>query len=249
MDPGPTLRESSAGGSNAPGVFPKTRWSVVLDAQDADPAALATFCRSYWAPLYSFARRKGMSVEDAEDLTQAFFEHLLSRDFLTSARRERGRLRNFLLGAFNNFATDEWRRAGARKRGGSDRVVPMDFLLAEEQLAREFRDGTNPELEYERAWARALLRRAVDELGATYARMGKQAVFQALEDQLVDGNASAPYREIGATLGVSEAAARYSAFVLRQQFRETLHRIVADTVGDPGDVETELAHLRTVFRN
>src|SRR5580700_7933284 len=75
--------------------FPKTRWSVVLDAQEDDPAALATLCAAYWFPLYSYARRMGLP--DAEDLTQAFFERLLLRDVLSHARRERGKLRNFLL--------------------------------------------------------------------------------------------------------------------------------------------------------
>ena len=64
--------------------FSATRWSVVLAATtsgDADEA-LATLCRIYWYPLYAFVRRQGMSPHDAEDLTQGFFEHLLSKEGL-----------------------------------------------------------------------------------------------------------------------------------------------------------------------
>src|ERR1700722_14390588 len=59
------------------GQFRSTRWEIVLAARDpADPEvsrALAELCRTYWYPLYAFARRKGSTPEQAEDLTQGFF--------------------------------------------------------------------------------------------------------------------------------------------------------------------------------
>jgi len=59
--------------------FPSTHWSVVVAAGEsqAEPeiaqAALAEFCQTYWAPLYSFVRSRGYAMEDAQDLTQSFF--------------------------------------------------------------------------------------------------------------------------------------------------------------------------------
>ena len=52
------------------GAFPATHWSVVFTAghggsTDAD-AALADLCRTYWYPLYAFARREGHAPEDAQ---------------------------------------------------------------------------------------------------------------------------------------------------------------------------------------
>src|SRR5215210_6708513 len=85
------------------GDFPRTRWSLVLDAQD-DPAALAELCRAYWFPLYCFARRMGKNAEEAKDLTQGFFEMLLTRDALKLARENRGKLRTFLLTALSRFS-------------------------------------------------------------------------------------------------------------------------------------------------
>ena len=35
--------------------------------------ALASLCRTYWYPLYAFARRQGYKSDDAADLTQGFF--------------------------------------------------------------------------------------------------------------------------------------------------------------------------------
>ena len=34
--------------------------------------ALARLCERYWSPLYAFARHRGFSPEDAQDLVQGF---------------------------------------------------------------------------------------------------------------------------------------------------------------------------------
>lgn len=219
----------------------------MLEAQGDSPEALAQFCRAYWFPLYTYARRMNLGVADAEDLTQAFFERLLSRDVLGQARRERGRLRSFLLHAFRNFASEEWRRRGAQKRGGGKPVVEIDALSAEERFALEPHDHVTPEVEYERAWARELLRQAVHKLERNYEAAGNGAVFRALRDQLTDGAPDQSYSGIAASLGMSESAARFAAFKLRQRYRAALREIVAETVAGEDEVEDELSHFRSLF--
>lgn len=229
------------------GVFPPTRWSLVLNAGEDDPAARATFCHAYWFPLYCYARRTGKGVEDAEDLTQAFFERMLARDFLTQANSSRGRLRTFLLRCFANFMAEQWRRDTSQKRGAGKPVLAIDALSAEERLALEPRDATTPELEFERAWARELLRQAVDRVEASYRASGNSAVFHALRDHLTDGSGETGYGGIAAGLGISEPAARFAAFKLRQRYRQTLRDLIRDTVADLDEVESEVAHLRGLF--
>ena len=86
------------------------------------PQALAELCRRYWQPLYAFARRRGRSPEDAQDLVQGFFEHLIASRGLATVDRSKGRFRSFLLASFQNFITAENRRARAEKRGGRAEV-------------------------------------------------------------------------------------------------------------------------------
>jgi len=66
--------------------FVTTHWSVVLRAgkSESDDArhALDKLNRSYWYPLYAYARRIGREHHDAMDLTQGFFTQLLSGDTL-----------------------------------------------------------------------------------------------------------------------------------------------------------------------
>src|SRR4051794_35415572 len=85
---------------NGASAFVTTRWTVVLTAQGSSPAAhdaLEQLCRSYWRPIYAFLRREGRSPEDAQDLTQSFFAQLLERGDFAVVRREKGRLRSYLL--------------------------------------------------------------------------------------------------------------------------------------------------------
>src|SRR2546430_10139683 len=105
------LNQSANGSAMA---FTTTHWSVVLDAQGSTPAAqkaLEILCRTYWRPLYGFVRRQGLAPEDAQDLIQEFFARLLERRNLNTVRREKGRLRSYLLVSLKRFVTSERPRA------------------------------------------------------------------------------------------------------------------------------------------
>jgi DNA-directed RNA polymerase specialized sigma24 family protein len=94
------------------------------DSQSPESAhALERLCRTYWYPLYVFVRRKGYSHEEAQDLTQGFFEKFLAKDYLSDVERERGKFRTFLLTSLTHFLANEWDRATAGKRGGGATVV------------------------------------------------------------------------------------------------------------------------------
>ena len=83
--------------------FPTTHWSRVIQAGDpsalAAREALAELCASYWYPVYAFIRRRGHEPDQAQDLTQAFFVHLLEKGTLAAADSRRGKFRSFLLGS------------------------------------------------------------------------------------------------------------------------------------------------------
>ena len=91
----------------------------MLEAQGESPAAqeaLEKLCRTYWRPIFAFLRRQGLRPDEAEDITQGFFAELLERRSLDAVRKEKGRLRSFLLGGLKYFLANEGRRAMAIKR-------------------------------------------------------------------------------------------------------------------------------------
>src|SRR3954471_23104005 len=134
MDALPIARVSEAEGV----AFVTTQWSMVLTAQGASPAAdaaLETLCRRYWRPLFGLVRRSGFVREEAEDLTQAFFARLLERRDLDAVRKEKGRLRSYLLVALKHFLANERHRASAIKRGEGKRVLSLDEMREDERAS------------------------------------------------------------------------------------------------------------------
>jgi hypothetical protein len=117
---------TAIGGSAYRGTaFTTTHWSGVLEAQGESPAAqegLEKLCRTYWQPIYGFVRGQGTGSEEAKDLTQGFFALLLERRDLDVVRKEKGRLRSYLLTSLKHFLTNEQSRALAIKRGEGQRI-------------------------------------------------------------------------------------------------------------------------------
>src|ERR1700757_1358794 len=116
--------------------FAETSWSVIIAAGARTPErareGMAQLCRVYWRPIYAYLRRIGYAREEAEDLTQSFFQHLLENDTLRRASREKGRFRSFLLGALKVCLSDEQARRRRLKRGGGAQFISTDELEAEE---------------------------------------------------------------------------------------------------------------------
>jgi DNA-directed RNA polymerase specialized sigma24 family protein len=108
------------------GSFHTTRWTIVMREAQGGQSALAELCRLYWYPLYIFARRRWYSPDDAQDLTQGFFLHVVEHRALTGIDRLKGKFRSFLL-AFQNHLSDAGDRARRLKRGGDKEFVQLDI--------------------------------------------------------------------------------------------------------------------------
>ena len=250
--PADELTSLSAIGGNAHhgAGFRTTQWSVVLEAQGESPAAqeaLEKLCRTYWRPIFAFLRRQGVGAEEAEDLAQGFFAQLLERRKFSALRKEKGRLRSFLLGALKYFLADEQRRAMAIKRGKGHRLIPLEELRADEEIHMEPADPVTAEIIYERRWALTVLERVLSRLKDEYVGAGNAALFDSLKQLLPDEPGSPSQAEIAARLGMAENAIRQAFYRFRQRYRSLLREEIANTVATPGDIEDELRHLVAVL--
>ncbi len=207
--------------------------------------ALASLCGDYWRPLYYFARRKGHSPEDAQDFTQGFIAGLLEQNGIARADRERGRFRTFLLSAFGHFLANEHRDRAALKRGGGQVIVSLDEE-AKAGFAVQAGDGVTPEAEYERAWALALLERAMVRLREEYLQAERAALFAALQPHLSGAEGRPGYARLGEELGMSEGAITVAMHRMRRRYGELLREEIGATVATPKEVEDELRHLMNV---
>jgi RNA polymerase sigma-70 factor (ECF subfamily) len=239
----------AAAGQNGGIAFATTHWSVVLTAQGESPAAqeaLEKLCRMYWRPIYSFLRRQGIGATEAEDITQGFFAQLLERGSFGAVRKEKGRLRSFLLASLKYFLADEQRRAMAIKRGKGQRLIPLEELRADERTDMEPSDPMTAEMIYERRWALTVLERVISRLKDEYCAAGNAALFDSLKQLLPDEPGAPSQAEIAARLGMTENAIRQAFYRFRQRYQSLLRDEIANTVATPGDIEDELRHLIAV---
>lgn len=176
--------------------FHTTRWSVVVAAGKPDSPeagrALEILCTTYWYPLYAFARGRGSSRHEAEDLAQCFFAYLLEKNFVNSADRSRGRFRAFLLTAFKRFCTRERDRFRAQKRGGGRQPLSIDFDDGERRFSLEPAHEETPERLFDRQWALTLLDRVIERLRDEMDASGKAGLFDTLKPCLIAASGPPP---------------------------------------------------------
>jgi RNA polymerase sigma factor (sigma-70 family) len=229
--------------------FTTTRWTLVLAASRTESSgarrALAELCDLYWPPIYGYARRCGYSVEDAQDLTQAFFTRLIEKQYVQAANPLRGRFRSFLLASFKHFLANEYDRRQARKRGGGWQLVALDTGSAEAQYGLAVADAWTPETLFERQWAQGVLDRVWAALRAECVAAGRVDGFDRLQGALTGEKGR--YADVARELATTEGAIKVRVHRLRRRFRELLKQEVGATVDDDGEIDAEIRHLIDVL--
>lgn len=235
--------------------FPATRWTLVSNASGKDPSeqrrkALEMLCRDYWYPIYSFARRSGKSRQDSEDLTQGFFTYLLEKELFAAADPGLGKLRTFLLTAFQRYMGGIRAMQHALKRGGGQEIFSLDVDEAERHFG-EPADTLTPHEIYDRQWALSLLHATLQELGASEAASGRREIFTTLEAFLNPrSHEDANYDMAAETLGMNPEAVRKAVSRLRGKFRDLLRKRISTTLDRASEtqVDEELIALKSALR-
>ena len=225
--------------------FHTTHWSVVRAAalSTADSRdALGELCSTYWRPVYGFIRRRGHDVHDARDLTQGFFASFLERGDVAGVDPSHGRFRSYLLAAVKHFLANEKERERALKRGGGVGFLPLSFD-DEAGPGIEPADARTPEADFEREWALAVLRRALERLKEEQEKKERGVLFARLKPSLDGGEIPGGYAAVAAELGLTTVAVKVTAHRLKKRYRKLLIEEVARTVEGPQEVDDELREL------
>ncbi len=233
--------------------FQTTSWGLILATRDRDTArsreALAALCQAYWQPLYIFVRRRGYEVEEARDLTQAFFAHLLEKQVLQNLEPGAGRLRSFMLASLKNLMADERSRVLALKRGAGRAPIPLDVDTAESGPRIQPSHNLTPELVFEKRWATTVLQRVLDRLRDEFERADKTWQFEQLKPFLTGERPALPYRQVATNLEMTVDAARKAVHRLRKRYGKALRAEIGETVASPEEIDDEIKHLRSVLRS
>lgn len=227
--------------------FATTRWSLILAARSPGDrtaqTALAEICSAYRAPALAYVLRQGHAREDAEDLVQDFFAHLLERRWDRDADPARGSFRAYLLTALRRFLLNARARDAAQKRAPS--ALAVDWERAETSLAAD--PSASPEHMFELAWVLTLVARAHDALAEEAAAAGKSALFEQVAPWLCDAADPSDYPRLGAELGLRANTIAVAVFRLRARLRELVRHELAQTVDDDESLEQEWQALKQIL--
>jgi RNA polymerase sigma factor (sigma-70 family) len=240
-------------GAGEPRQFATTRWSVILSAahskngEEKARDALEELCRIYWRPVFVFVRRRGYSMQDAQDLTQDFFVKILEPTWLQHADVNRGRFRSLLLTSLQNFLFKAAEKTHTRKRGGGVEFVSWDDWMAEApsqlSISAHALDSLPPERLFDLRWATTVVEQALRRLREECVGKDRLRLFYALSPHLTEERDEVSYTKLSAALGVAETAVKKQLHIMRQRYRSLLRDEVAHTVENPADVQDEIRYL------
>lgn len=223
--------------------FPPTPGFIKPDPGESVPSwgnAVDQLSRIYWKPVYLYLRTvSGLSNDDAKDLTQQFFLHLLESRAVARYRPARAPFRVFLKSCLRNFLTDDLRQRGSLKRGGDRTPIPLEEA-AERAAAPE-----EAEREFDQGWLQAVLETALEEVRGDLAAQGRTAEWAVFEAYDLRDPAAPPatYAELGRAHGMSEAEVRGALAVVRGRLRERAVEEIRRSVTDPEELRSELGSL------
>jgi RNA polymerase sigma factor (sigma-70 family) len=233
--------ETAIGGNRR--VFPQTRWTLIRRVR-ADPAGhreeVGELLGDYWKPLYHLARRKGLGIEAAKDAVQGFLARLLERDFLAALDPARGRFRSYLRAAFQNYLANLHAHDAAQKRGGDVPIVALDFDVAEREIDA---GSSDPEAAFDRAWALAILERALSKLREEYEGGERSGAFAVVLRYFHPHGSRESYAETAAEFSMSIPQIKSFLHRARARFRCLVREEVASTLANTADADEEIAEL------
>jgi RNA polymerase sigma-70 factor (ECF subfamily) len=220
--------------------FPETRWSRILRQRQGSlerRRLLEDVIGCRWRALYVYARRRGLTPSDAEDAVQGLVTRLLEHDFLSRLDPERGRLRSYLLSAFDHYLKNRHQAESAQKRGGPAAKKSLDSVEAE--LASSSLD---PERAYHREWALGVFERALEELTRELAEGERQGPAEVIRELFRFGELQS-YEEHALQHAMTVPQLKSFVHRSKRRFRALLLRELSDTVSDARDADAELTEL------
>lgn len=190
-----------------------TSSSLIRRVQKHDADAWSRLCNIYGPLVYRWARRAGLTDEDAADVGQEVFRTVASRIDSFQRHSDSGSFRGWLWTIVRNKLGDHFRAAASRPQaaGGTD---------AHQRLEQTALGYLHPPSEAEDAGSETrLLRRALTLIKQDFETTTWQAFWRAT----VDGQNTATIAE---ELNMSQVAVRQAKFRILHRLRSELDQLI-----------------------
>ncbi|MBI4600651.1 MAG: sigma-70 family RNA polymerase sigma factor [Planctomycetes bacterium] len=218
-------------------------WTLIRDAAAGRREARESFSQRYLPVVRAYFQSRwggtplASEVDDA--VQKVFLDCFRERGALERVDPDRGGFRAFLYGIARNVALHA-ERARARDRGHRDAagIDPEGVAADEESVSRAF----------DKAWARAVMREAVDIQTQRAHERGLDAV-QRVELLRLRFQEGLPIREIAKRWGADPARLHHDYAQARKEFTEALKEVVGIHERCPPErLEAECARLLELLR-
>ena len=229
-------------------LFPTTHWSLVAkagqDPSESQRDALSELLQRYTGAFRTFVMTRYRLTRDrADDMVQGFvLSRMVEKNMIGRADAGRGTFRNFLMTALERYAVDQFREAGAQKRGGDQHRV--DVQEHQDHLAG---DAEDPEKAFDASWACEVVRQTIDRMRAQ-TEQTRPDLWGVFHDRVIgptfDNAEPTAYAELIARLGFKDEAQAASALqTAKRIFSRILRGVVAEYALTATDVDEEVAEL------
>ena len=230
--------------------FPATQYSAIMALRSGDQQerarALETSATVYWRPVYTHIRlRWNREFDEASDLTQGFFMHVLEKDFFAAYDPQRARFRTFLRVCLDRFIQREDASASRQKRGGGADHIPLDLAEFEQSLSGSA-TYPSPEDSFDREWVRSLLSVATTRFRKHCDESQRALAYRAFERYDLDpsdSSARPTYSELAAELGTTSDDITNQLAYARKEFRRTVLGLLREMTASEEEFRDEARAL------
>jgi RNA polymerase sigma-70 factor (ECF subfamily) len=208
------------------GAFPQTRHSVIerLRSPESETRreAFGDLVQGYWKPVYKYLRLQWReSHDDAQELTQSFFSDAYQKEWLARFEPDKAKFRTFVRLCADRFVMNARQSASRLKRGGDAPRISLDFLSAEEELARRgLAAPPDAEAFFRQEFVRTLFQRAIAEVRMEFEAAGRPIPLKLFERYDLDPVDNVSYAALAREFDLTPAQVTNYLAQVRRSFRE-----------------------------
>jgi DNA-directed RNA polymerase specialized sigma24 family protein len=201
--------------------------------------------QAYWKPIYKYLRIKwNLSSEDAQDATQGFLTLAFEKRYFEAYDPSKGRFRTFARVCVDRFVAKERKAALAIKRGGSTRLVSLDFESAEGELRQiDVPDPKDLDELFRREFVRELFAISLNTVRDELHAEGKELQFRVFERYDLEPAEHVTYATVAGEFEIPPTQVTNYLAAVRRRFRTCLLRTLQAASPTESDYQTDAREL------
>ena len=239
------------------GLFGPTDWNQLRQfktaSDDEQLAILDVLARKYWTPIFQYLLLSGNNENEAQDLTQEFFEYALKTKLFSKANPQLGRFRNFLLASLKHYLANKNRKETAQKRRPKEGIASLDQLAYFGYFQpKSLVEKQTPETIFHHLWLREVVRNTLEKLEQDFNAKEQKTHFALFRTRVVapelEGVEPPPLKQQADEFGLDYKEAANQIETAKRAFLRFLKKEVRAYVGSKEEVSEEEKDILSIFQ-